>query len=257
MTVRRSLEGAVGTLTLDRPQALNALNAEVIASLAEGFAAFAAEPACRVVILTGAGEKAFAAGADIKEFEALGPIEAEALARRTQAVHGAIRDCGKPVIAAVNGLCLGGGFELALACDIRIAATSARFGLPEVKLGIVPGAGGIMRLARIAGAGIARAMALSGRPIDAQQALASGIVTELAEPAALADRARELAEAIAANGPYALAQVKALAESALEAGLETGLREEARALALCFATEDRREGVAAFVERRRPAFKGR
>jgi enoyl-CoA hydratase len=177
--------GAVERLTINRPAALNALNAQLLDALEAAFGRLAGERAVRAVVLTGAGEKAFAAGADIKEMAGLGPLEAEALARRAKRLHDAIIACPKPVLAAINGFALGGGFELALACDLRIAAEGARFGLPEVKLAVLPGGGGTARLSRLIGPAVARALCLTGELIPAERAYALGIVSELVPAARL------------------------------------------------------------------------
>ncbi|MGD9536157.1 MAG: enoyl-CoA hydratase/isomerase family protein [Alphaproteobacteria bacterium] len=249
--------GAVERLTINRPEALNALDAAVNAALKAAFERIAGDEGVRAVILTGAGEKAFVAGADIKEMANIGPREAEALARSSKAVHDAIARCPKPVIAAINGFALGGGFELALACDIRLAAETARFGLPEVKLAVLPGGGGTARLSRIVGPAIARALCLTGDMISAERAYQLGIVSELVPAASLADLALKKAEALASLSPVALAQIKSVLDITANADLESALAAEAKAFALCFAAEDQKEGMAAFVEKRAPKFKGR
>jgi len=249
--------GAVERLTINRPEALNALNAAVNAALKAAFERIAGDEGVRAAILTGAGEKAFVAGADIKEMANIGPREAEALARSSKAVHDAIAHCPKPVIAAINGFALGGGFELALACDIRLAAETARFGLPEVKLAVLPGGGGTARLSRIVGPAIARALCLTGDMISAERAYQLGIVSELAPAASLADTALKKAEALASLSPVALAQIKSVLDITANADLDSALAAEAKAFALCFAAEDQKEGMAAFVEKRAPKFKGR
>jgi enoyl-CoA hydratase len=249
--------GAVERLTINRPEALNALNAAVLAALKAAFERIAGDEGVRAVILTGAGEKAFVAGADIKEMAHIGPREAEALARSAKTVHDAIARCPKPVIAAINGFALGGGFELALVCDIRIAADNARFGLPEVKLGVLPGGGGTARLSRFVGPAIARALCLTGDMISAERAFQLGIVTELAAHDALDDIALKKAEALAALSPVALAQIKSVLDITANADLESGLAAEAKAFALGFAAEDHKEGMAAFIEKRPARFTGR
>ncbi len=249
--------GAVERLTINRPEALNALNAQVLSALKSAFERITGDEGVRAVILTGAGEKAFVAGADIKEMANIGPREAEALSRSAKIVHDAIARCPKPVIAAINGFALGGGFELALVCDIRIAADNARFGLPEIKLGVLPGGGGTARLSRIVGPAIARALCLTGDMISAERAFQLGIVTELTSHAALDDFALKKAEALAALSPIALMQIKSVLDITANADLESALAAEAKAFALCFAAADQKEGMAAFIEKRPARFTGR
>lgn len=249
--------GAVERLTINRPAALNALNASVLASLKAAFERITADPDVRAVILTGAGEKSFVAGADIKEMATIGPLEAEALARSAKLVHDAIIRCPKPVIAAINGFALGGGFELALVCDLRIAAEAARFGLPEVKLGVLPGGGGIMRLSRLVGPSVARALCLTGDMITAERAFQLGIVSELVPAWSLADVTLKKAEALANLSPVAIGQIKSALEIGASADLESALAAEAKAFALCFAAADQKEGMAAFIEKRPAKFTGR
>ena len=249
--------GAVERLTINRPEALNALNAAVLAALKASFERIAGDESVRAVILTGAGEKAFVAGADIKEMANIGPREAEALARSAKTVHDAIARCPKPIIVAINGFALGGGFELALVCDIRIAADNARFGLPEVKLAVLPGGGGTSRLSLIVGPAIARALCLTGDMISAERAFQLGIVTELASPEALDDVVLKKAEALAALSPIALAQIKSVLDITANADLESALAAEAKAFALCFAAGNQKEGMAAFIEKRAARFTGR
>lgn len=249
--------GTVERLTINRPEVLNALNIAVRAELKAAFERIAGDDGVRAVILTGAGEKAFVAGADIKEMANIGPREAEARARSAKATHDSIARCPKPVIAAVNGFALGGGFELALVCDIRIAADNARLGLPEVKLGILPGGGGTARLSRIVGPAIARALCLTGDMISAERAFQLGIVTELAPQPSLNDVVLKKAKALAALSPVALAQIKSVLDITMNADLESALAAEAKAFALCFAAEDQKEGMAAFIEKRPARFTGR
>jgi enoyl-CoA hydratase len=249
--------GAVATLTVNRPEALNALNAEVVARLTGAVADLDADPAARVIVITGQGPKAFVAGADITQFVEASPAAAEQIALAGKAMHDRIAACRKPVIASINGFCLGGGLELALACDIRIAAANARFGLPEIKLGIMPGGGGTVRLARLAGASLARALAMTGDMIEADRALAAGLVAAVHPPEKLADAARVLAEKLAALSPFALAQLKSVLDIGGSADIESACLAEIKAFALCFSTEDQREGTRAFLEKRPPIFHGR
>jgi enoyl-CoA hydratase len=199
-------EGAITTLTLNRPAVLNALNAEVLARLSAAFAEIEADPAVRAVILTGAGERAFAAGADIGELNALdGPVAAAALARRGHALTLAMESLRVPVIAAVNGFALGGGCELAMACDIRLAGENAKFGQPEVNLGLIPGYGGTQRTTRLTGSGMAMYLCLSGEMIDAAEALRIGLVQRVVPLADLLAEALKLAQTIASKAPLAMA----------------------------------------------------
>jgi enoyl-CoA hydratase len=244
-------------VAIDRPAALNALNAEVLDGLAAAIAALRARDDLRGMILIGSGEKAFVAGADITGLIGLGPAEALAFSKRGQAVFDAIERCGKPVIAAVNGWALGGGCELALACHIRVAAKTAKFGLPEVSLGVIPGYGGTQRLARLVGTGRALQMILTGDPIDAEEAYRIGVANLVVEPADLIGACRKLAARIASRGPCAVS----LALEAVLGGRDRELPEamawEAAQFGLAAATEDWSEGTRAFVEKRRPEFRGR
>ena len=243
-------------ITVNRPTKLNALNATVIAELGEAFTAAADDPSVRAVVVTGAGEKAFVAGADIGELAALAPAAARELARRGQRVFDAIAAMRKPVIAAVNGFALGGGCELALACHLRVAATGARFGQPEVKLGLIPGYGGTQRLPRLVGTTRALELLLTGSTIDAATALGWGLVNRVVAPEELPGAAQKLALEIAAVAPLAVAAC--LEAVRLGAGLPLAQAEEQEAalFGLCFATRDAREGTAAFLEKRPPAFTG-
>lgn len=251
------IEGAIGTITVRRPKVLNALNAVVLAELLEGILALSSDPAVRVVQITGEGERAFIAGADIHEFVDASPADAIAIAARIKRVIDAITACPKPVIAIVNGFCLGGGLELALACDIRIASSKAQFGLPEIKLGILPGGGGTVRLTKIAGSSVARLLTMTGDPIPASRALEFGLIASVHEPEALAEAARALADKLAALPPFALAQLKSSLNIAVDADTEAACQAEIKAFALCYSTHDKEEGVAAFIEKRRPVFTGR
>lgn len=250
--VRR--DGPVATLTVNRPRQLNALNAGVVAALGEAFAALSADRSVRVIVLTGAGDRAFVAGADIGEFVGATPEQALAIARGIRRVTAAMTEAPQPVIAAIGGFCLGGGFELALACDIRLAADTARFGLPEIKLGILPGGGGTVRLTKIAGSSVARAMAMTGEPIDAARAHALGLVAAVHPPGALAAEAAALAARLAALPRFALAQLKASLNAAVSAESETALAFEIQAFAQCFSHPDQAEGARAFLEKRPARF---
>ena len=249
--------GAVRRITLNRPEKLNALNRATIDELHAAFSAASAEVAVRVVVLTGAGGKAFVAGADIAELDALTPIQARDLSRHGQSLMLRIERLGKPVIAMINGFALGGGMELALACHLRIVAETARLGLPEVTLGLVPGFGGTQRLARLAGSGPTLELCLLGQPIDAQRALALNLVTRVFPADTLEAETMKLAEQLATAAPQALRGVLDCVLLGGEAPLDSALEFETQAFAVVFSTEDRKEGTSAFLSRRKPAFTGR
>ena len=212
----------------------------------------------RAIIITGAGGKAFIAGADVTQFESATPMKAEALAMRTRAILDGFQACSKPIIAAINGYCLGAGLELALACDIRIGATIAKFGLPEIKLGILPGGGGTVRLTQLVGSSVARAMALTGGGLmSAEQAFQLGVLYSMHAPEALAEAAASLAAKLAGDSPYALGQLKSVFKVAESADAESAFTAEVKAFALCFSTEDQKEGARAFLAKRPPHFTGR
>lgn len=247
-------ENGAALITISRREKLNALNAEVMRELDAAFAEASADPAVGGLILTGAGEKAFVAGADIAELAALSPSEAVAAMRRGQAVFRRLETMGKPSIAAINGFALGGGLELALACTLRVASPNAKLGLPEVKLGLIPGYGGTQRLPRLAGRGRALEMLLTGEPVTAEQALAMGLVNHVVEQAALLAFCRELLGRILANAPLAAAAILHAADAG---GIEPGLNLEAAAFGVAASTEDSREGMAAFLEKRKAVFRGK
>ena len=246
----------IGYVTLNRPRVLNALNQATLRELGACFEQLAQDDQVRAVILTGAGEKAFAAGADINELATQTPAGGKAFSLAGQAVMNRIENLGKPVIAAINGYALGGGCELAMASTLRIASKRARLGQPEVKLGIIPGYGGTQRLARLVGTGRALGLVLTGEPITAQEALRIGLVNEVVPPAELLPRCEALAGQILANGPVAVR----LAMEAVHRGPNTPLGEglflEATLFGLCCATEDMKEGTRAFLEKRAPRFGG-
>ena len=244
----------VATVTINRPEKLNALDARARAELRDCFAALKSDPAVDVVILTGAGEKAFAAGTDIGELSALGAAGGKAFSEEGQSVFDAIANLGKPVIAAVNGYALGGGCELALACHIRIASSTARFGQPEVNLGIIPGYGGTQRLARLLGRGKALDMILTGVQVDAAEALACGLVSRVFPPGELLDRARGMAALIASTGQFAVRMALKAVNMTDEVPLGEGQKLEASLFGLCCGTNDFREGTAAFLGKRKPRF---
>ncbi|HEX4441065.1 MAG TPA: enoyl-CoA hydratase-related protein [Thermoanaerobaculia bacterium] len=247
----------VRTLTVNRPEKLNALNAGVMAGLDAAIEAARGDASVGVVIVTGAGEKAFISGADIGELSKLSPVEGRAHALRGQALLRKLETLGKPVIAAINGYALGGGCELALACTIRIASENARFGQPEVKLGILPGYGGSQRLPRIVGKGRAMQLCLTAEQIDAAEAYRIGLVNKVVPPGQALAAAREMAAAILANGPLACMFVLDAIGRGLEMPLEEGLFFEATLFGLCAATSDTKEGMTAFLEKRKATFSGK
>ncbi len=246
----------IALITIARPKVLNALNAATLLELSRAMQAVHEDDDVRAAILTGDGEKSFVAGADINEFTALGAVAAEALARRGQAVLAQIETCGKPVIAAVNGFALGGGCELALACTFRIASEAARFGQPETKLGLIPGYGGTQRLPRLVGKGRALQIILTGDMIKADEALRIGLVNEVVTAAELLPRAEAIARKIIANAPIATRLTIEAVGKGWDMSLADGLAFEAALFGVSFATADKAEGTAAFLEKRVPQFKG-
>ena len=255
-SVRTSHDGPVTTITIDRPKALNALDPAVLDGLEAALVDALAREA-RAVVVTGAGEKAFVAGADIGELADLDAVSAEEHARRGQRVVGVLARMPKPTIAAVNGYALGGGTELALACDIRLASENAVFGLPEVTLGVIPGFGGTQRLARLVGLGPALDLVVTGRRIKAAEALRLGLVSEVVPAAELAARAAAYAAMVAKNAPVAVSLAKRAVLRGADASLSSGIQLEVAHFAACFSTQDQKEGMRAFVEKRAPAFTGR
>ncbi|MBX6377045.1 MAG: enoyl-CoA hydratase/isomerase family protein [Clostridia bacterium] len=255
--VRIERDTGTAVVVIDRQDALNAFNRDVLQELRDVLVALAEDGELRAVIVTGAGERAFAAGADIKAMADMGPEEALAFSRLGHEVMRRVETLPVPVIAAVNGVALGGGCELALACDFRIASERARFGLPEVGLGLLPGWGGTQRLARLVGPGWARQMTFTGEPVTAAQALAIGLVNEVVPPEQLLSRVRAIAASIAARGPVAVRRAKEAMVRGADMDLESGTALEAALFAILFATEDSREGIRAFLEKRAPVFRGR
>ncbi|MBD3161009.1 MAG: hypothetical protein GF346_02505 [Candidatus Eisenbacteria bacterium] len=251
------IEEPLARLTVNRPAVLNALNRETLAELREAFASLDANEAVRAVVLTGAGEKAFIAGADIKELAGLPPLEAKEFAEAGQGVCDAIAGMNKPVIAAVNGFALGGGCEVALACHLRFGSTKARLGQPEVNLGVIPGWGGTQRLPRLVGRGAALSILLTGDPVDATEALRIGLLDRVVEPEALLSTCEETAKRIAARGPLAVRLLLAATRRGVDVPLPAGLAIEADAFGLAASTDDWREGTTAFLEKRKPEFRGR
>jgi enoyl-CoA hydratase len=257
MAVQIRRDGAVAVVTVDRPEALNALDTATKEQLLAAVRELSADAAVRAVILTGAGDKAFVAGADIAEMKDMTPEEARQSAALGQAVMSAIEAAPQPWIAAVNGYALGGGCELALACDLRIAAESAKFGQPEIGLGITPGFGGTQRLVRVVGMGWARHLVLTGHHVRADVALRIGLVQAVVPRDELAARAKALADELASRSPLAMRYCKAAVQAAGNVDLETGQGIERDLFALCFATGDQKEAMAAFLEKRPPEIKGR
>jgi len=256
-TLLLAYDGPVATVTLNRPAVLNALNAQVFDDLERVFPILAADPAVRVILLAGAGEKAFAAGTDINELAHDDEISGRNRALHGQAIFALIETCGKPVIACINGFALGGGCELALACTLRIAAESARLGQPEVKLGLIPGYGGTQRLPRLIGPSAALRLILTGEMIAAPDALRMGLVDEVVPAASLLESARTLALKIAAQAPLAVAAAIEAVRFGADLPLSDALALEAHIFGRLSATGDKREGVAAFLAKRPPVFIGK
>ncbi len=250
-------DDAALVITINRPRVLNALNAAALEELGRAIDDADADAAIRAVIVTGAGEKAFAAGADINELDGRSAVEAQDLARRGQAAFNRIERLRKPVIAAVNGLALGGGCELAMACTVRLAAEHARLGQPEIDLGLIPGYGGSQRLPRLVGRGRALELLLTGSPIDAHEAFRIGLVNRVVPAADLMAAARRMAATFAAKPPLAVGYLLSAVSSGLDMPLDAGLACEASLFGLAASTEDMREGTRAFLEKRAPVFRGR
>jgi enoyl-CoA hydratase len=249
--------GAIRVITVNRPDKLNALNELTLTELDAAFSAAAAALAVRVVVLTGAGPKAFVAGADIAQMTALSPIQARDFSRLGQGLMRRIEGLGKPVIAMVNGFALGGGMELAMACHLRIASDTAKLGQPEINLGLIPGFGGTQRLLRLAGRSAALELCLLGQPIDAQRALALNLVNRVFPSADLEAETMKLASQLASAAPQALRGILDAITIGGEAGLEAGLDYESQCFALAFSTDDMKEGTSAFLARRKAEFTGR
>jgi enoyl-CoA hydratase len=255
--VRVEREGSIATVLVDRQEKLNALNAEVFAGLTSAFAALRDDPAILGVVVTGAGDRAFVAGADIGALVTMAPLEGVDVSRLGQDVFRMIESFPKPVVAAVGGFALGGGLELALACHLRVAAENARFGLPEVGLGIIPGYGGTVRLARLVGLGRAIEMTLTGDPIDAARAEAIGLVSKVAPKGEARAAAEALLTRIVRHGPLALRMALASIYRAQDTPVDEAMGYEAALFGLLAASEDMKEGMSAFLEKRAPEFKGR
>jgi len=247
----------IAYITIDRPKVLNALNMATMQELKTAFADLKDDADVRVVILTGGGEKAFVAGADINELSQQTPVSAKEYTHRGQAIVDAIENLGKPVIGCVNGFALGGGCELAMACTMRIASENAKFGQPEVKLGLIPGYGGTQRLPRLVGKGLAMQQVLTGGMISAQEAHRIGLVNEVVPQAELIARAEAIAAKIIANSPLAIQYAMEAVNRGYDMPLADGLYLEATLFAVCCATEDKNEGTKAFLEKRPAQFKGK
>lgn len=257
MSIRFERRGHVAVVTIDRPEAMNAIDGPTRAALKEAYAEISASPDIRAVLLTGAGERAFCTGADLKKTMPSGVSMAveEFGSGSDHLLAGFPADT--PVVCAINGYALGGGLEIALMCDVRIACDTAQFGLPEVRIGSIPGSSGTQMLPRVVGRAHALRLILTGDRIDAAEALRIGLVTEVVEPAALQQRAFEIAERIAANAPLAVVAAKKLVSQALDLPIESGIALERYAFGLLRNTEDRVEGRTAFAEKRSPNYRGR
>ncbi len=252
-----SIKDRVALITINRPAALNALNPQTLEELDLAFNALADNNQVHAVVLTGAGEKAFVAGGDISVMQPLGPLEAARVARQAQQLFARIESFPKTVIAAINGYALGGGCELAMACDIRIAADSARLGQPEINLGIIPGWGGTQRLPRLVGRGKAKQMMLTGEMVSAAEALQIGLVEQVVSADRLLKAATEMADMIADKPQVAVQLIRKAVDNGLDMPLDKAIDYEADIFGLCFATEDQKEGMAAFLEKRGACWKHR
>jgi len=247
----------IATITINRPKALNALNEETIPEFLSRLEDAERDEKVRVIVITGAGEKAFCAGLDLKKMRDISVIKAVETSRLGQKLTLAIEELGKPVIAAINGYALGGGLELAMACDIRIASENARIGQTEVNVGLIPGWGGTQRLPRLVGKGIAKELVFTGKMIDAKTAERIGLVNIVVPPEKLKSAVEELAKLIMSKPPIAIKLAKELINSSIETDQGTGLVHEAEAFGILSSTEDYREGVSAFLEKRKPEYKGK
>ena len=252
-----AVENGIATITINRPKALNALNLDTVTELKDAIEKIAVDKAVKVVVITGAGEKSFVAGADIKEMATKTPAEGREWGQFGQNVFTEIENMPQPVIAAINGFCLGGGCELSCACDIRYAAENAKFGQPEVGLGITPGFGGTQRLTRVVGRGQAKELIYTGGMIGAEEAKAIGLVNKVVPQEELMPTVLKLAGKIAKNAPVAVQLSKAALNRGINCDVVTGIAYEAEVFGLCFSTNDQKEGMAAFVEKRKPTFEGK
>jgi len=256
-TIELKKKEGLTLITINRPKALNALNRKVLEELDDALSVFEQDEESKVCVITGAGEKAFVAGADIAEMANLTPLEAEKFCRFGQEVFSKIEAIEKPVLAAVNGFALGGGTELVLACDLVYASEKARFGQPEINLGIIPGFGGTQRLANVIGLRRAKEWIYLGDMVDAKTARALGLVNGVFPPEKLMDEVEAVAKKLASKPPFALGQAKKAIEKGLAVDVHTGLVLEREAFAMTFASEDRGEGMQAFLEKRKPSFQGK
>lgn len=253
--VTLEIDGTIALITINRPDAANALSAGVRSELQSIVEDLASNRTVRVVVLTGAGQKAFAAGSDIQDMATMTATQSIELSESIFRLNDALAALPQPVICAVNGWCLGGGLELALACDIRIASETAKFGFPEAKLGIMTGGGGLPRLVRVVGSAIARHMVLTSETLDAERAYSVGLVTKVCPPNELIPAAKALGARIAALAPIALMQIKRTMAIVENVDLAAGMDAEAQACAVCFSTRDKIEGMSAFLEKRAPEFR--
>ncbi|TVQ36056.1 MAG: enoyl-CoA hydratase [Wenzhouxiangella sp.] len=249
--------GGIHTITIKRPSKLNALNRQTLQELYGAIIDASGDDKVRVIVITGSGDKAFVAGADIGEIREQSPVEARSFSQFGQNLMSMIQSLDKPVIAAINGFALGGGMELALACHLRIASDNARLGLPEIKLGIMPGFGGTQRLLRLVGSTLALEMALGGEPISAERAHQLGLVNQVVPAAELEDAVTRMAKPLVKAAPEAVRGILQAILQGSDINLEAGLALETARFALCCATEDMKEGTSAFLEKRAPEFKGR
>ncbi len=247
----------IATITINRPATLNAMDEETVLEILSRLEEAEKDEGVKVIVITGAGEKAFCVGLDLKTMKDISPVKAWEVTKHGQKLTLAIEEIGKPVIAAINGYALGGGLELAMACDIRIASENARVGQPEVNVGLIPGWGGTQRLPRLVGKGIAKELVFTGKMIDAKTAERIGLVNMVVAPEKLRSAVEEVAKEIMNKPPIAIKLAKELINNSIETDQRTGLTHEAEAFGILSSTEDFREGVSAFIEKRKPEFKGK